>query len=573
MNRISAILGLSVVAITAPATAQTVVGDWHGSLDVNGTKLPLAVHIQQGPDGKLTGTMDSPNQGAIDLPIGEVSMDAGVLTVTLPRVQGRYVGKWDAEAGRWKGEWRQGGAVFPLEFEAGLLPASAVTPPPPLPENWAIPADDEIARLIGERNAARPGQGMVVGVLEPGGQRVIAGGPAGAPTFDGDSLFEIGSISKVFTALLLADMANKGEVSLDDPAAKYLPAGHRMPERGGRQITLKDLSQHVSGLPRMPDNMPMADPEDPYADYTEELMLAFLDSYQLTRDIGAQAEYSNLGVGLLGYLLGRAAGKDYETLLAERITGPLGMHDTAITLPSGARLVPGFDRYMRPAKPWDIAIMESAGGIRSTAHDMLRFAAAVSDPQSPIADAVRTSVANRSTVNPGAALGWGLMRPGQEGEILTHDGGTGGFRSALFVEHKRGNAVVVLANSATEPSPANLAFHLMVGAPLAQIQPVPPAPPPVVARTEVELPVAELDRVVGRYDFGDGVNVITREGDRLLSSRAGVQTLPIYAEAPLQFFFKAIDAQYRFTTDEAGNVDGVVFTMPGMERTAKRIDP
>jgi len=90
---------------------------------------------------------------------------------------------------------------------------------------------------------------------------------------------------------------------------------------------------------------------------------------------------------------------------------------------------------------------------------------------------------------------------------------------------------------------------------------------------EVELPVAELDRVVGSYDFGDGVSVITREGGRLLSGRAGVQTLPIYPEAPLQFFFKAIDAQYRFTTDAAGNVDGVVFTMPGIERTAKKIEP
>jgi CubicO group peptidase (beta-lactamase class C family) len=552
-----------------------VVGDWHGSLDVNGTKLPLAVHIQQGADGKLTGTMDSPNQGAIGLPIGEVSMDAGVLTVTVPQVQGSYAGKWDAETGRWRGEWRQGGAALPLDFEAGLLPASAVTPPPPLPENWTIPADAEIARLIGERNAARAGQGMVVGVLEPGGQRVIAGGPAGVPAFDGSSLFEIGSITKVFTALLLADMANKGEVSLDDPAAKYLPAGHRMPERGGRQITLRDLSQHVSGLPRLADNMPYGDPEDPYADYTEELLLAFLDGYELTRDIGAQFEYSNFGVGLLGYLLARVAGKDYETLLAERITGPLGMRDTVVTLPRGAHVVPGFDSYMRPAKPWNkVPANVAAGGIRSTANDLLRFAGAVIDPQSPIADAVRTAVANRSTVSPTQALGWQVWRPGQEGEILTHGGATGGYRSALFIEHKRGNAVVVLVNSGVEPSADDFALHLMVGARLAPLQPVPAVPPPPVARTEVALPIAELDRVVGAYDYGDGIQFITREGTVMRSARAGVPTLQIFPEAPLQFFFKAINAQLRFTTDDSGKVTGVTFTQPGgLEASGNRIEP
>src|SRR5690606_17265741 len=185
-------------------------------------------------------------------------------------------------------------------------------------------------------------------------------------------------ISKVFTALLLADMASKGEVSLDDPAEKFLPEGATIPERGGKKITLAHLSTHTSGLPRLADNMPFADPEDPYADYTEAMMLAFLAQYELTRDIGEQWEYSNLGVGLLGYLLGRAAGSDYETLLRERITGPLGMTDTAITLSAEqeARFAPGLDIYMQPARPWHLNVLAGAGGIRSTANDMLEFASA-----------------------------------------------------------------------------------------------------------------------------------------------------------------------------------------------------
>jgi hypothetical protein len=185
-----------------------------------------------------------------------------------------------------------------------------------------------------------------------------------------------------------------------------------------------------------------------------------------------------------------------------------------------------------------------------------------------------TALATRvDSGNPRAqqALGWQVVHPEPGREVIEHGGGTGGYRAHLALEPSTGRAVVTLANSAAEPSTTDIALHLLLGYPVAPTPPVPPPPPPVPV--EVTLPAAELDRVVGRYDFGDGVNVITREGGQLLSSRAGVQTLPIYPEAPLRFFFKAIDAQYRFTTDEAGNVDGVVFTMPGMERTAKKVEP
>ena len=99
--------------------------------------------------------------------------------------------------------------------------------------DWRLPSDDEIRRLIAARNAPRPGQGIVIGILGPEGERIVAGGTGAGAAYNAATLFEIGSITKVFTALLLADMANKGEVSLNDPAASYLPAGHRMPERGG----------------------------------------------------------------------------------------------------------------------------------------------------------------------------------------------------------------------------------------------------------------------------------------------------------------------------------------------------
>ena len=113
---------------------------------------------------------------------------------------------------------------------------------------------------------------------------------------DGNTVFEIGSISKVFTALVLADMVRKGELALEDPVAKYLPDTVKVPARNGRQITLLDLATQSSGLPRMPTNFTPKDPANPYADYTIRQLYDFLSGYQLPRDPGERYEYSNLGL-------------------------------------------------------------------------------------------------------------------------------------------------------------------------------------------------------------------------------------------------------------------------------------
>jgi CubicO group peptidase (beta-lactamase class C family) len=446
---------------------------------------------------------------------------------------------------------------------------------------WRLPANDEIRKLIAERNAPRPGQGIVIGVFEKDSVRIVAGGTGAGAAVDANTLFEIGSITKVFTALLLADMANKREVSLDDPAAKYLPAGHRMPERNGRPITLRDLATHRSGLPRMADDMrAVTHPDGPFADYDEKRLLAFLDRHQMTRDAGSEWEYSNLGMGLLGYLLGRAVGSDYETLVRTRITGPLGMNDTRITLPPGhtGRLAAPFDAYMRPVKPWDLAILAGAGGIRSTAADMLIFARAAINPTSPIAPAMKTALAVRTPIQSSKgveqALGWPVRTIGGR-ELLLHDGQTAGFRSMLILEPAAGSAVVALTNSAASPDVVDLAQHIFVGSRVAPTPGVPPPPPTPVARTEVSLPAAELDKFVGRYAFDAGFVIsITRHGgflyvvreDAPLTSRS--QILP---EAALSFFWKSVDAQIRFTTDASGVVTGAVMIADGQQLPARRL--
>jgi hypothetical protein len=204
--------------------------------------VPLIVHIAPDKAGTLRGTLDCPAQRVVGLALAQITADAGRLAFTVPGVGGRYQAQWDAARMSWKGEWSQGGQQGELRF-------SAVPPSGPVAADWQLPSDAEIAKLIAERNAPLAGQGIVVGVLGPQGQRVVADGTGAGAKVDRNTLFEIGSMSEAFTGLILADMVNKGEVSLDDPAAKYLPKGHHMPERGGRQITLRDLSTHRSGLP------------------------------------------------------------------------------------------------------------------------------------------------------------------------------------------------------------------------------------------------------------------------------------------------------------------------------------
>ena len=197
-----------------------------------------------------------------------------------------------------------------------------------------LPSSADIDRMLAERIAARQDVGIVVGLIEPQGRRIVAHGSMAqgdAQPVDGDTLFEIASVTKVFTTLLLADMVRRGEVALDDPVAKFLPPDVKVPERG-RAITLEDLATHTSGLPRMPSNFAPRDWANPYADYSVDQLYAFLSDYTLTRDVGTQYEYSNLGMGLLGHVLARRAGTDYETLVGSRIAKPLGMDGTRIAL-------------------------------------------------------------------------------------------------------------------------------------------------------------------------------------------------------------------------------------------------
>src|SRR5215469_2314969 len=175
--------------------------------------------------------------------------------------------------------------------------------------------------------------GMVIGIVDQHEAKVFGAGTLDngtAEEVNGDTVFEIGSITKTFTTLLLQDAIHRCEMGLDDPVETYLPKGVTMPTRNGKSITLLHLATHTSGLPRNPQNLTATRAENPFADYTVDKLYDFLSEHALRRDPGAAFEYSNAGMALLGQALVATAGKDYESLVVQRICRPLGMDSTGI---------------------------------------------------------------------------------------------------------------------------------------------------------------------------------------------------------------------------------------------------
>jgi len=444
-----------------------------------------------------------------------------------------------------------------------------------------LPTDEEIRKiLIGRLGNEASRIGIVVGVIDPAGRRILSHGSFGENDprpVDGNTVFEIGSTTKVFTSLLLADMAQRSEVALTDPAAKYLPPGVKMPERNGRAITLEDLARHRSGLPRLPANLDASkNPSNPYATYSVNQLYEFLSSYQLPRDIGAEFEYSNLGMGLLGHILSLAAGKDYETLIRTRICAPLGMGSTAINLSPEmkSRLAAGHNDQFKPTPNWDIPTLAGAGALRSTANDMLSFLAAqLGYKESALTPAIKTTLARRTSSNPGMEIGLGwIVRPKTDSEIVWHNGGTGGYRTFAGFDPKARTGVVVLSNVSTAGGVDDIGFHLLDAA--SQLLPHDsPLVAPPKEHKEITLDSDTLELYVGTYQFVPNVFVtITREGTQLSAQLTGQPPYPIYPESKTGFFLKVTEAQILFKTDDQGRPNGLVLRQLGREQFARRVE-
>jgi D-alanyl-D-alanine-carboxypeptidase/D-alanyl-D-alanine-endopeptidase len=437
-------------------------------------------------------------------------------------------------------------------------------------QGWTPPSDDEIRKILAHRiDDEHQGIGMVVGIVSPAGRRIISYGvfdQKDPRPVNGDTIFEIGSTTKVFTGLLLADMAQRGEVGLDEPAQKYLPPGVTMPSRDGKQITLLQLATHMSGLPLVPTNMPTANPLNPYADYSPKRLYDFLSSYQLPRDPNAQWEYSNLGPGLLGDLLSRRASTDYETLVRQRITEPLAMKDTVISLSPAQkqRFAVGHNRQLQITSYWDLGALPGAGALRSTANDLLTFvSAAMGLTDTPLHAAMNSMLRVYGPIQPGAEQAniW-AWNTSNGIRVVQKGGETGGFFSYIGFNPATRTGVVVLSNALTAEPPADIALHILTGSALSVS---PTAPQAVSVDPKI------LATYTGIYQFMGQNAVVSLNGGKLFVKGAGPgsELVPLGTD---EFYMVLNGAHLTFDVGADGHVTGFVVHIGANSVPAKRME-
>lgn len=439
--------------------------------------------------------------------------------------------------------------------------------------------DGEIHRLVRFRiEKQRRATSAVVGVIRPAGRSIVVYRSKHGPhTVEpgGDTIFEVASLTKVFTALLLADAVQRGDVQLDDPLAKFVPAGVKVPEFSGRAITLADLATHTSGLPLRPNNLNAVAPDAPnkYAGYTLDQLYAGLPEYRLEHAPGSQFEYSNLAFALLGNALARQAGQSFPDLLHRRVTEPLGLADTRFDddPAAAARRAQGHDMDLKPIGPTSNGALNPAGGLRSTANDLLRLLDLFLRDDSPgdLAQAARSML---TLDRPGdgedtrMTLGWRRTIAHGETYYWSH-GSSDGSRTFMGFNPARGVAVVAMADASSGGGLDDIGWHVLDPAEPVDMKVIPQP------RT-VELPPAAIDRVLGTYRYAPNDEMTITRGVTGLIVTQGPGQFVIQAQSRTQFFAKGIgDLTLEFPGPAAQPADRAVVKQNGESFLYRRVKP
>jgi D-alanyl-D-alanine-carboxypeptidase/D-alanyl-D-alanine-endopeptidase len=378
---------------------------------------------------------------------------------------------------------------------------------------------------------------------------------------DQNSVFEIGSISKVFTTIILEDKIIKGELSLDDPISKYLPDTLIVPSSNDEVITLRHLATHTSGLPRMPSNFAPKDMSNPFADYTNEKLYAFLSGYQIT-SIGTKSEYSNLGMGLLGHILELQSGKTFEELVVETIAKPLKMDYTAVTISESmaTNLAKGHAGSTEVAN-WDFKSMAGAGGLKSNANGMVKFIQAnmgVLDSDLYNAMQLTHQSAFKDASNDfEIGLAWHYE---DDNKIIWHNGQTGGYHSFAGFIKGTDKGVVILTNTAENVGAVG--FNILgISKTLRDIKVT------LIIAPEI------LETYAGKYELAPGVilQVITKDG-HLFAQLSGQSQFELHASGENSFYYKVVKATVEFNTNDNGTIDSLTLLQNGQILPGKKIE-
>jgi CubicO group peptidase (beta-lactamase class C family) len=430
-----------------------------------------------------------------------------------------------------------------------------------------IPA--EVQASIRSRVDFAYNPGIVVGMVNADGRAFFSYGQTAYDSGvlpDEHSLYEIGSVTKVFTATLLAELVAQGEAQLADPVASLLPGSVMVPARSGIPISLEHLATHSSGLPANPP-LGNADPVNPFAGYSEEDLHDFLATYVLPRDPGSAFEYSNLGAGLLGHALAHRLQLTYEEALRARILLPLGLADTAITLTpdQAARRVPGYSGVV-PRPPFQMASLSGAGMLRSTVDDLLTFLEyQLGLRPTTLASVLQATQAGRfPTPDPSLwfGLGWQVISSGPI-QLIMHDGATMGQTAFVAFNPQTGTGVVVLTNVRANEyaNISDIGLKLLV----PQVPLTPIVPPATV-------PLATLRSHVGRYQAADGtwfdIGLLRGLLTVAYSEDRGA-TFSLYPESSRRFRLLdiGVNGTADFQTNVAGQATAMAWTQPGYQDT------
>ena len=442
-------------------------GIWLGTLQAGGASLRIQVHVKSDNSGKEYGLLDSLDQHAMGLDCAAVTFSRDDFAFDVPVVKGSFAGKLSADGNTLIGTWSQNKSSLPLTLTRQKEEIAAKPVPPPTFDAVMAPVRaaelksvldrDLAAALKSGELAPSTGTGVSIAVVDHGVRRFFNYGVA-----EQDSIYEIGSITKTFTGLILSQMVAQGKVKFEDPVRELLPTG-TVQKPAGAEITLLDLATQHSGLPRMPDNFTPADESNPYADYHAANMYAFLAKHGVAQSEKPAFLYSNYGFGLLGQALSVRTGETYPQLLKDEVLDPLGMHDTTIVLSpqQQARFLPGHTEDHRPAHAWDLDAFAGAGAIRSTASDMLIYLEANLHPEAvnpAIASAAAKTISGalaqdhqlraHSFGDQQVALAW-LYDPATGN--FWHNGATGGYSAYAFFNPKGDYAAIVLVNTSIGP--------------------------------------------------------------------------------------------------------------------------
>ena len=263
------------------------------------------------------------------------------------------------------------------------------------------------------------------------------------PIDNQSEIFEIGSITKVFTSTVLASLVEKKKIRLTDKINGY----YSFPFKNNVIISFESLSNHTSGLPRLPGNLDLHNDVNPYKDYGKKDIEYYLKNLvKLKKDSSELYAYSNLGAGLLGYTLGLSQKTSYQELLQKDVFDKYKMTHSYVNANNiKGKLVIGQDADGKPTKNWDWDILLGAGGILSCTEDLVKFTIAQfnSNNKELALTRIPTFVVNQ---NMKIGLGWHLLNTASNKEIIWHNGGTGGYSSSIAINTNEKSAVIILSN-------------------------------------------------------------------------------------------------------------------------------